>query len=59
MHGTADKGTKRVAYVKEDCVFVNVMLNVDNTKDIDLIESRAAVDTFEEYNSFLIENKNK
>jgi hypothetical protein len=59
VYGTADKGTKRIAYVKEDCVFVNVMINVDNTKDIDLIESRAAVDTFEEYDNFLIENKNK
>ena len=58
-HGVADKGTKRVAYVKEDCVFINVIPNKDNTKDLDLIESRAAVNTFEEYNNFLIKNKNK
>ena len=59
VYGTADKGSKRVAYVKEDCIFVNVIPNTDNTRDLDLIESRAAVDTFEEYNNFLIENKNK
>jgi len=52
-------GSKRVAYVNEDCVFVNVISNIDNTKDIDLIESRATVDTFEEYEKFLIKNKNK
>jgi hypothetical protein len=38
---------------------VNVIPNTDNTTDLNLIESRAAVDTFEEYNNFLIENKNK
>jgi len=59
VYGTAEKGSKRVAYVNEDCVFVNVISNIDNTKDIDLIESRATVDTFEEYENFLIKNKNK
>lgn len=59
VYGTAEKGSKRVAYVSEDCIFVNVIPNIDNTKDIDLIESRATVDTFEEYENFLIENKNK
>jgi len=59
VYGTALKGSKRVAYVKNDCIFINVFSNLDNTKDIDLIESRLGVDTYEEYEKYLIESKNK
>ncbi len=49
-YGKSPAGTKRVVVAVEDSVFVNVHPNPDNEEDIDKLEQKFVVSSFEEYN---------
>ena len=51
-YGKSPAGTKRVAFANEDCIFVNVHPNNDNTEDIDELEKKFVVSTFKEYDKY-------
>lgn len=51
-YGTSPSGTKRVVYAKEECVFVNVHPNADNTQDIEQLENKFVVPSLEDYNQY-------
>ncbi len=42
-------GIKRVGYAHEDSVWITVHKNTDESRDVDMIEERLVVDTFEEF----------
>jgi hypothetical protein len=50
FYGKSKAGTKRVVYANQDCIFVNVHPNSDNVKNIDELEKKFVVSSFEEYN---------
>jgi hypothetical protein len=52
FYGVSPSGTKRVVYALEDCVFVNVHPNPDNIDDIEELENRIVVSSFDEYNEY-------
>ena len=47
-HGITEPGTKRVLYIHEDCTWITVHSNPDNTEDLKVIESRIIAKTFDE-----------
>lgn len=51
-YGVAPSGTKRVAVAIEDSVFVNVHPNPDNITNIEKLEEKFVVPSFEEYNKY-------
>lgn len=51
-YGVAKAGTKRVVYALEDCIFVNVHPNENNTTDIDELEDRYVCDSYNSYEKF-------
>lgn len=51
-YGVSPSGTKRVVYALEDSVFVNVHPNPDNINNIDQLEEKFVVSSFEEYNKY-------
>lgn len=51
-YGKSPAGTKRVAFANEDCIFVNVHPNNENTEDIDELEKKFVVSTFKEYDKY-------
>jgi hypothetical protein len=52
FYGTSKAGTKRVVVATEDCVFVNVHPNPDNVEDIEKLEEKFVVSSFEEYDKY-------
>ena len=52
FYGTSKAGTKRVVVATEDCVFVNVHANPDNVEDIEKLEEKFVVSSFEEYDKY-------
>ena len=52
FYGVSPSGTKRVVYALEDCTFVNVHPNPDNIDDIEELENRIVVSSFDEYNEY-------
>lgn len=51
-YGKAPSGTKRVAVAMEDSVFVNVHPNPDNITNIEELEEKFVVSSFEDYNKY-------
>jgi hypothetical protein len=51
-YGISPSGTKRVVYALEDSVFVNVHPNFDNITDIEKLEEKFVVSSFEDYNKY-------
>lgn len=51
-YSVSPSGTKRVVYALEDCVFVNVHPNPDNLSNIEELEEKFVVSSFEEYNKY-------
>jgi hypothetical protein len=51
-YGKSPAGTKRVVYATEDTVFVNVHPNIDNVENIEELEKKFVVSSFEEYNKY-------
>jgi hypothetical protein len=45
-------GIKRVGFAHEDCVWITVHHNLDESRDVDLIEERLIAKTFEEAIAF-------
>jgi hypothetical protein len=52
FYGKSKAGTKRVAIAIEDSVFVNVHPNIDNIEDIQELEEKFVVSSFEEYDKY-------
>ena len=52
FYGKSPSGTKRVVVAMEDCVFVNVHPNPDNVENIEELEEKFVVSSFDEYNRF-------
>jgi hypothetical protein len=48
-------GIKRLGYAETDCVFINILAT--NIQDIDELETEMVVDTFDQYEQFLIEEQ--
>lgn len=53
------QGAKRIVYAIEDCVITTIHANPTNTKDLDELAKINVVFTWEEYNDFLRNNKEK
>jgi hypothetical protein len=51
-YGNSPSGTKRVVYALEDSIFVNVHPNPDNISNIEELEEKFVVSSFEEYNKY-------
>lgn len=51
-YGKSPAGTKRVVVAMEDSVFVNVHPNPDNEENIEQLEQKFVVSSFEEFNKF-------
>lgn len=51
-YGKAPSGTKRVACAMEDSVFVNVHPNPENITNIEELEEKFVVSSFEDYNKY-------
>lgn len=49
-YGKSPAGTKRVVVAVEDSVFVNVHPNPENEEDVEKLEQKFVVSSFEEYN---------
>lgn len=47
-------GIKRLGFAETDCVFVNILAT--NVQDIDDLERECTVDTFDQYEQFLLED---
>jgi hypothetical protein len=52
FYGVSPSGTKRVVYALEDSVFVNVHANPDNISNIEQLEEKFVVSSYEEYNKY-------
>ena len=52
FYGVSPSGTKRVVYALEDSIFVNVHANPENITNIDKLEEKFVVSSFEEYNKY-------
>ena len=52
IYGVSPSGTKRVVYALEDSVFVNVHPNPENIYNIEELEKKMIVSSFEEYNEY-------
>ena len=53
------QGAKRIVYAIEDCVIVTIHANPTNTEDLDEIAKTNVVFTWEEYNDFIKNEKEK
>lgn len=51
-YGVAPSGTKRVVVAIEDSVFVNVHPNPDNVTNIEQLEEKFVVPSFDDYNEY-------
>jgi hypothetical protein len=51
-YGKSPAGTKRVVIAVEDSIFVNVHPNPDNEEDIEQLEEKFVVSSFEDYNKY-------
>lgn len=49
-------GTKRVVYAHEDSVWVTVHANPEEDRDVETLENKAVVLTYQEYDHFLLES---
>jgi len=56
-YGTSIAGVKRVVFALEDSVFVNVLPNPSNTKDIDKLEDTFVVSSYKEYEEYKLLNE--
>lgn len=52
FYGNSNAGTKRVAIALEDSVFVNIHPNLDNTQNIEKLEERFVVSSYEEFKEY-------
>jgi len=52
--GTSPAGTKRIAYVIEDSIFINVFPDLNNTKDIEQIVNNVTFDKYESFEKFAL-----
>ncbi|MAK29840.1 hypothetical protein [Acinetobacter sp.] len=53
----APKGSKRVIYAHEDCIWVNVHANPSNTRDLVELEENLIAKNYKDYEEYI--NKNK
>ena len=53
------QGAKRIVYAIEDCVIVTIHANPTNTEDLDEIAKTNVVFTWDEYNDFIKNEKEK
>tara|TARA_R110000782_G_scaffold1670_3_gene6386 strand:- start:1722 stop:2201 length:480 start_codon:yes stop_codon:yes gene_type:complete len=53
--GTSPAGTKRIAYVLEDCIFINVFPDLENTKNIESIVDNVSFDTYAGFEEFALQ----
>ncbi len=52
FYGKSPAGTKRVVVALEDSVFVNVHPNPDNEENVEQLEEKFVVSSFEDYNKY-------
>jgi quercetin dioxygenase-like cupin family protein len=52
FYGVSPSGTKRVLFALEDSIFLNVHPNPENINDIEELENKFVVSSFEEYNNY-------
>jgi HEPN domain-containing protein len=52
FYGNSSAGTKRVVIALEDVIFVNVHPNLDNTQNIEELEERYVVSSYEEFKEY-------
>jgi len=55
----SDPGQKRCVYVVEDCRWLTIHPNHENTKDLEKLEEYVIAPSFEAYDQFLLENDMK
>ena len=53
--GTSPAGTKRIVYVLEDCIFINVFPDLENTKNIESIVDNVSFDTYAGFEEFALQ----
>lgn len=53
----SEAGTKRILYTVTECIWTTIHLNPKNTQDQEVLDAMNVVETYDEYDQYLLEKK--